>query len=95
MTKDQFVRTLAEANEITLKQAKEEVDRVFDHLITVAPTLANGESLNITGVLKMTVTDVPARSARNPKTGETVQLEASRKVKLAPMAKLRANVKGE
>ena len=93
MTKDQFVRSLAEANEISIKQAREEVDRTFGHLNVVAPTMADGESLNITGTLKMTVTDTQARVARNPQTGEEVNVPASRKVKLAPSDKLKEAVK--
>lgn len=95
MTKDQFVRSLSEVNGISIKQAKEEVNRVFGHLTHVAPTLADGETLSITGVLKLTVTDVPARTGRNPQNGEEIALEATRKVKLAPMAQLKSAVKGE
>jgi DNA-binding protein HU-beta len=95
MTKEMFIRSLAETHGISIKQAKEETNRVFGHLVTVAPTLQDGEALNITGIFKMTVTDVPARTARNPQTGEPVEVEATRKVKLTPMAQLKSAVKGE
>jgi nucleoid DNA-binding protein len=95
MTKEQFIRTLAEVEGISIKQAREEVNRVFDHVVRVVPTLKDGESLDITGVVKFVVSDVPARTVRNPQNGETIEKEATRKVKVKPMARLKNAVKGE
>jgi DNA-binding protein HU-beta len=95
MTQEQFVRSMAEAYGISIKQAREEVSRVLEHIRTVVPTLQDGEKLNLTGTLQFEVSDVPARLARNPKTGEQVQKEATRKVKVRPMASLKSAVKGQ
>ncbi|ALA47830.1 HU family DNA-binding protein [Brevibacillus laterosporus] len=94
MTKEQFVRTMAEKEDISIKQAREEVNRVFGHVLEVVPTLADGEKLDITGTLQFVVSDVPARTVRNPKTGEQVQKEATRKVNVRAMASLKKAVKG-
>lgn len=95
MTKEQFVRTLAEKEGISIKQAREEVNRVFGHVLEVVPTLADGEKLDITGTVQFVVSDVPARTVRNPKTGEQVQKEATRKVNVRAMASLKKAVKGQ
>lgn len=93
MTKEQFVRSYAEANGVTIKQARLEVNRVFDHVVTVVPTLADGEKLDITGVVQFEAKDVDSRTARNPKTGEEVQVEATRKVVIRPMTQLKNAIK--
>ena len=90
--KEQFIRGLAEAQEISIKQATEETNRVFGHLVDLAE---QGESVNIRGVLKMTVSEVEARKGRNPQTGEEIDLPATRKVKLSAMKALKSAVKGE
>jgi DNA-binding protein HU-beta len=94
MTKDQFVRSLAETKEISIKQARESVNLVLDHIVEVVGNLEGGEKLDLTGVLQFVVSDVPAREGRNPSTGETIQLEATRKVNVKPMATLKSAVKG-
>lgn len=95
ITKDQFVRSLAEAQEITIKDAREATNLVLDHITAVVPTLKDGEKLDLTGVLQFLVSDVPARKGRNPKTGEEIELAPTRKVNVKPMATLKASVKGE
>lgn len=95
ITKDQFVRSLAEVQEITIKEAREATNLVLDHINTVVPTLKDGEKLDLTGVLQFLVSDVPARKGRNPKTGEEIELAPTRKVNVKPMATLKASVKGK
>lgn len=93
MTKDQFVRSMAEVNEITIKEAREATNRVLDHIVKVVPTLGDGEKLDLTGVLQFVVSDVPARKGRNPQDGTEIDLEATRKVNVKPMASLKSAVK--
>lgn len=95
ITKDQFIRTLAEAEEITIKDSREATNLVLGHITRVVPTLGDGEKLDLTGVLQFVVTDVPARTARNPQDGSEVQLAPTRKVKVKPMTALKSAVKGE
>jgi len=94
MTKEQFIRSLAEAKGITIKQAKEETNRVFDHVVEVVAGLGDNEKLDITGVVQFVVTDVPARKGRNPQTGAEIDVDATRKVKAKPMTVLKKAVKG-
>lgn len=94
MTKDQFVRSLAESQEVTIKDAREATNLVLNHIVEVVSSLADGEKLDLTGVLQFVVSDVPARKGRNPQTGAEIDLEATRKVNVKPMATLKSAVKG-
>lgn len=94
MTKDQFVRSLAESQEVTIKDAREATNLVLNHIVEVVAQLADGEKLDLTGVLQFVVSDVPARKGRNPQTGAEIDLEATRKVNVKPMATLKSAVKG-
>ena len=89
VTKDQFIRGMAEVQGITIKQAKESTNRVLDYIVEVVPTLKHGEKLDLTGVVQFEVSDLPARTRRNPQNGETVELDESRKVVTRPMSALK------
>lgn len=93
MKKEEFVRSYAEKNGVTIKQARLEVNRVFDHVSEVVPTLADGEKLDITGIVQFEVKDVPARTGRNPQNGEEIELDATRKVIVRAMKTLKDAVK--
>lgn len=93
MTKDQFIRSYAEANGVTIKQAKEDVNGVLDHILVVVPQLEDGEKLDFTGIVSFKVKDVDARTVRNPKTGEEVQKGKTRKVNASVKATLKNAVK--
>lgn len=94
MNKTQFARTLAEANGISYKKGAEVVDLFLGHLEKVVPALGHEEALNLTGYIKLTVKDVEAREARNPQTGEAVQVDATRSVRASVGATLKSAVKG-
>ncbi|EJW14037.1 HU family DNA-binding protein [Paenibacillus alvei] len=93
MTKDQFIRSYAEKQGISIKAAREQVNGVFDHVLEVVPTLQDGEKLDITGIVSFKVKDVSARTVRNPKTGEEVQKGKTRKVNASVKATLKNAVK--
>jgi len=94
MTKEQFIRSYAQAQGISIKAAREQVNGVFGHVLDVVPTLKDGEKLDITGIVQFRVKDVAARTVRNPRTGEKVQKAASRKVNASVKATLKKAVKG-
>lgn len=93
MNKTQFARTLAEKGGISYKQGAEEVDRFLATLHEVVAGLGDGEALNLTGSVKFTVKNVPARIARNPQTGDEVQVDATRSVRASIGATLKSAVK--
>lgn len=78
------------ANLPTKKQAGEIVDWFFD---TITATLKKGDSVEITGFGSFKVAKRAARQGRNPKTGETMQIKASKAVKFKAGALLKAAVK--
>lgn len=77
MTKTQLIDQIAKEAGLTKKNAAEVVDAVF---ASVANTLAAGEAVQIAGFGNFAVKERAARAGRNPKTGETIQIEASRAV---------------
>jgi len=64
------------------------VDAVFD---AVAKALARGEEVQVAGFGKFEVRSRPARTGRNPRTGEPVQISASK----APAFKAAKGLKDE
>lgn len=72
---------LAEAHGLTKTDARKNVDAVFT---AIADAAAKGEEIALNGFGKFKVKDAPAREGRNPSTGETIQIAASRKLSFAP-----------
>ena len=58
----------------TQKQAKEAVDCVLE---SITSALAGKDSVQIAGFGSFKVSERKARTGRNPKTGETIQIAAS------------------
>jgi len=68
---DQVAETLG----VSKKDATEAVSAVFSAITGAA---AKGDEVSVTGFGKFVVRSRPAREGRNPATGETIQLAASR-----------------
>lgn len=83
---------LASADEkVSKAQAKQLVDSMLG---AVRDALAAGEEVNLPGFGKFKVQDKPARTGRNPATGESIQIAASKKVSFAPAKALKDSVAG-
>lgn len=63
-------------------------------LSTVCSEVAEGNEVNVTGYMKFSSVQRAARTGRNPRTGETIAVPASRAVKITAGAKLKDAVKG-
>ena len=74
MKKDDIVKELAEI--LNSKKAAKDALEGFISIITKG--LANGEKITLTGFGTFEVVDRKARKGRNPKTGEPIDIEASR-----------------
>lgn len=74
----------------TKVQAEEVVEAVFG---TITKTLSKGDEVAIAGIGKFTVKLRKAREARNPKTGETVQVPATKVPKFSAAKALKDAVK--
>ncbi|MEK9175100.1 MAG: HU family DNA-binding protein [Patescibacteria group bacterium] len=76
--------------DVSKKHAEEVVDFVFD---TIAGSLKKGEEVAIAGFGAFAVKRSAARTARNPRTGEVVQVAASNKPKFRAAKALKELVK--
>ena len=74
MNKGELAERLAGRTGISKAAAKDAVDGVFE---TIGEALANGEEARILGFGTFGTRNRPARTARNPRTGENVTVAAS------------------
>jgi DNA-binding protein HU-beta len=75
MTKNEFVDKVAAEGDLSKKDAGAAVDAVIK---TIESALSTGEDVNFTGFGKFHVAERGAREGRNPRTGETMTIAASR-----------------
>lgn len=75
MNKSELVEAVAEATDSSKSQAQASVDAVLD---SITSALQNGDKVSLTGFGTFEVRDRAARTARNPQTGETIQVKASK-----------------
>lgn len=78
MNKTDLARKISAEKEITIKAANAEIDDVIG---AIADVVATGDEVSISGFGKFSVTERAAREGRNPATGETIQIEASKSPK--------------
>jgi DNA-binding protein HU-beta len=77
MNSNDIVDALAAAHGMTKDDTKKLIDGVF---ATITNAAVNGEEISIPGFGKFKVKDSPARDGRNPSTGATIKIAASRKL---------------
>lgn len=76
MTKSELIQKLAERNpHLFLRDVEKIVDTVFDE---ISDALANGDRVELRGFGAFSIKHRDARTGRNPRTGETVEVEAKR-----------------
>ena len=78
MTQTQLVKSLAESNEISNKQAKTILEGLAS--IAIAEVKKNGVFV-LPGIGRLVRQDRKARTGRNPATGETIKIPAKKVVK--------------
>ncbi|WP_136161325.1 HU family DNA-binding protein [Sphingomonas flavalba] len=69
--------TLAAGQGLSKADARKAVDAVF---AAIADAAARGEEVSLNGFGKFKIKDSPAREGRNPATGATIQIAASKKL---------------
>lgn len=90
-TSDIIDRVAAADDKLTKAQAKQIVDGVF---AAIRDAAISGEEVSLPGFGKFKVQNKPARTGRNPQTGEAVQIAASKKVAFQPAKALKDAVNG-
>lgn len=75
MNKSDLVEKMAEAADISKSAAARALDGLTD---AVAVALKNGESVSVIGFGTFTVKERAARTGRNPQTGASIEIAASK-----------------
>ncbi len=81
MNKGDLITKVAENANLTKAQATDAVNCVLD---SVRDSLKDGDKAAILGFGTFSVTHKPARTGRNPRTGESMQIKAKNVVKFKP-----------
>ena len=90
MTKSEFVDQVAAESGLGKGEAAQAVDAV---LKTIEDTLKRGSEVNFSGFGKFSVAERGARQGVHPRTGEPIQIAASRVPKFTAGSKLKASLK--
>ena len=89
MNKNDLVTSVAEHSALTKADAARAVDAVF---ASIEGSLKNGNEVRIVGFGTFSVASRAATTGRNPRTGETIQIAASKQPKFKAGAPLKAAV---
>ena len=92
MNRSELKRRVAERTGLASSAAKDAVDAVFD---VIAEALARGEEARISGFGVFETRARPARTGCNPRTGESVSIEASTAPTFKPGKALKDAVNAE
>lgn len=76
--KTQLIQLLADKSGLSKKDQAAQLEAFVE---TLTDLLRKGEKINITGLGIFKVADRKAREGRNPRTGETIQIPASKKLR--------------
>jgi|1185.fasta_scaffold64590_2 DNA-binding protein HU-beta len=82
MNRRDLVAALAERTDTDKRSADANLQAFID---TVTDTVASGEVVVISGFAKFARVDRAARMGRNPQTGESIQIKASRRARVTPL----------
>ena len=104
MTKVEFVKEIANntlsfneggnvvERKITVKQAEDIYNMIFGDEGAILAGLKMDGEVKLAGFGKFTVAEREARQGRNPQTGETIQIEASKNVRFKAASALKDEI---
>ena len=75
MNKSELIDAIAEATELSKADSGRALDATLE---TISGTLAKGDQVVLVGFGTFSVKQRAARTGRNPKTGETIQIKATK-----------------
>jgi DNA-binding protein HU-beta len=90
MTKEQLIAAVAKEAKITKVAAAKAIDSVTDN---VTKELKKGGRISLTGFGTFSVARRKARTGRNPRTGQTIKIAATKTAKFKPGSALKQAVK--
>ncbi|HEV2171529.1 MAG TPA: HU family DNA-binding protein [Candidatus Binatus sp.] len=86
MTKAELIEALSNKLPLNKADAERAINIMLDDIIAA---LRQGERVNISGFGTFSVSERHARTGRNPKTGESIEIAASRSAKFKPGKQLK------
>lgn len=92
MNKTELVAAIADKTELTKKDSEKALKAFID---VVTEELKNGEKIQLVGFGTFEVSERAAREGRNPQTGETMKIEASKAPKFKAGKALKDMVNGK
>ncbi|MCP2223800.1 HU family DNA-binding protein [Bradyrhizobium elkanii] len=90
-TANEIAEKIATENDLTKARAKAIVDSVFK---AIADAAVSGAETSLPGFGKFKVKESPAREGRNPSTGATIAIAASKKLTFTPAKAIRDVLNG-
>jgi len=91
MNNNDLADAIAASNDLSKAEARKLVDAVIG---AIADAAAKGDEVSLSGFGKFKVKDRPARQGRNPSTGATIEIAASRKLTFAPAKGIKDRLNG-
>jgi DNA-binding protein HU-beta len=91
MNNSDLADSIAAAHDISKADARKLVDGVFS---AIAAAAAKGDEVSLNGFGKFKVKASPAREGRNPSTGATIQIAASKKLTFAAAKAVKDKLNG-
>ena len=89
MNKNELIGAVASTAGISKSQASEAVEAVFG---SISSELSSGGEVRLVGFGTFMVADRKATTGRNPRTGEAIQIKASKQPKFRPGKSLKESV---
>jgi len=91
MNNSELAEALSADHGLTKGDARKLVDALFG---VIADAAAKGDEISLNGFGKFKVKDSPAREGRNPSTGATIQIAASKKLGFTPAKAVKDKLNG-
>ncbi len=89
MTKAEMIEEIAKAADLSKAKALEIFEKTFD---VISKVIKKDKKILIPGFGSFAVAKRNARTGRNPKTGETIKIKASKTVRFKPATKLKESI---
>jgi DNA-binding protein HU-beta len=86
MTKNELAERVAQRTGLSASQARQVVETTLE---TISDELASGGEVALAGFGKFSVSHRAARQGRNPSTGQTIQIAASKAAKFSSASALK------
>ena len=90
MNKGELIASVANKAELKNTEATKAVEAVLE---TLTETLSKGDDVRLVGFGTFSVTKREAREGRNPRTGETLKIPATKVAKFKPGKELKDSLK--